>query len=210
MARLTHQQRIEARWQRPFWDLVRDFAEQGLTKASTARALGINPTVFHRMIVRHGVDLFPHKVSIPEQYFRDTGETFKAACLRLSKTHLISEAARYVGYAKWQPFRYAMQARGIEVTFRTRQGLAKYPRSKAPARVYISQETAEQYARLRLAGARDEQAAAEVGYDSNALRRRVQRHFPQLWERILGATKDRRTRAYREYHNEQYMRTSSK
>ena len=49
----SSKRRIEARWGLPFWTLVKDFAEQGLTRFDTARALGYRPDSFCSMLAAH-------------------------------------------------------------------------------------------------------------------------------------------------------------
>lgn len=203
MAKQTHQQRIEARWGQPLWDLLRDFAEQGMNRHQTAHALGIQPAVFHNLLARyHERDPFPPVVGIPTQYTLDTGESFRAACLRMAATHTITEACREIGYAHINPFKYAMRVRGIEVEFRSRADKAKKPMSQRRQYSYATDETALQYAEQRINGARDEVAAATVGVGSSALRRRLQKHFPKRWKEVVAATRDYRRR----YHNHKVAR----
>lgn len=52
--------KIEQRWQLPFWTLVANLAEQGLSRADSARAIGFNPHSFRYHLVAHPeLDPFP-------------------------------------------------------------------------------------------------------------------------------------------------------
>lgn len=121
MARVSHQQRIADHFGKPFWTVLREHAEQGLTRSQTAKALNMPPGALYQALARYPErDPFPPVVSIIQRYYLDTGETFRDACIRMAPTHLLSEAARTIGYADVGPFRNAMHARGIYLTFPTR------------------------------------------------------------------------------------------
>jgi hypothetical protein len=166
----------------PFWDLVRDFAAQDLSRHGTARAMGFeNPSVFHALLSEyHELDPFPTVLSIPAQYTRDSGESFRAACLRLAKTHTVKAAAIAIGYACTGGFRHAMKTRGIEVTFRKRTRAVK-PAAKPP----VSDAEALRYAALRLNGDVDNGALAKVGRSKSALSKRLRALSPDLWQKVM-------------------------
>lgn len=187
----TYQQRIEERWEQPLWSLLRDFAAQGLCRNDTARALGMPTGRLHLELARHAeLDPFPPVISIPRQYFIDTGETFREACVRMASTHLISEAAREIGYTKARAFRVAMEARGICVTFQT---MADRVRPKAPTAWRIPEPAVLRYAHLRIGGDLDHEAAAKVGLESSHhLRQRVRTTYPELWQQILVISRQHR------------------
>lgn len=126
----SRQRDIEERWGVPFWNLVEDLHGQGLNQRDAGRALGYetwNQYIAFRQVLERSGDRNPwqHCLSVPAQYGVDTGESFRAACERLAKTHTITQAAIAVGYADVGPFVSAMRARGISVQFRTMRELAQ-------------------------------------------------------------------------------------
>lgn len=191
MARVSQIRLIEARWGMPFWDLMRDFAAQGLTRMDTARAMGFaNPKTIHTLLRRAPLDPFPIRHGVPTQYTLDTGETFRAACIRMAPTHTITEAALILGYTACGSLRHAMRVRGIEVQFRTRP-----PRRRPPGKPRVSDTEVLRYAQLRIEGTVDTDAIATVGRSKTALRRHLQAKFPKLWDDILQiSAKHHRTR----------------
>ena len=110
---------IESRWGMDFWDLLRNFAEQGLSRRQTAFALGYAWQHFH-VILRNREDQDPfEEYGVVANYVRDTGEQFGAACRRMAAAgYTFSEAQREIGYCNnGNPLRRAMAIRGISVEF---------------------------------------------------------------------------------------------
>lgn len=185
--------KIEQRWQLPFWTLVANLAEQGLSRADSARAIGFNPHSFRYHLVAHPeLDPFPPVAHPPRDYAADTGETFREACVRMSATHTVTQAARETGYADSSCFKRAMRARGLDLQFQKHTAKPRPPR----VRLLITQEHAEQFAELRLGGMSHDGAAAHVGFSGCALRDKLKRTRPDLWARVkrLGAINSRENR----------------
>lgn len=185
MARYTHQQRVADQFGKPFWDVVNDFAAQGMNRNQAARAMGFkNPITFHVMLSKHSeADPFPPVISVPARYTKDSGESFRAACIRLAKTHSVRQAAIAIGYADTGPFRHAMKTRGIEVEFKVRKAEPK-PIAKPP----VSDAEVLHYAQLRIDGHYQNDAVDRVGRSKSALRRHLQERFPDLWQTVLAQT----------------------
>lgn len=185
--------KVEQRWQLPFWTLVTNLAEQGLSRADSARAIGFNPHSFRYHLVAHPeLDPFPPVAHPPRDYAADTGETFREACIRMSATHTVTQAARETGYADSSCFKRALRARGLDLQFQ------KHKPKQRPARMVrlITQEHAEQYAELRLSGVMHDAAAGRVGFSGYALRDKLKRMRPDLWGRVkrLGRENSRKRR----------------
>lgn len=123
---MTGKRQIEERWGMEFWRLISDFADQGLTRFDTARALGYRPDSFCSMLSRNpGRDPFENS-NKALAYLQQTGETLRSAAERLSrKGVLISEAARQIGYSCPSGLRRALDARGISVKFGVRENKRK-------------------------------------------------------------------------------------
>lgn len=170
--------KIEERWQLPFWTLVANLAAQGLSRADTARAIGFNPHSFRYHLVAHPeLDPFPPVAHPPKDYAKDTGESFRDACIRMSATHTVTEAARETGYADSSCFKRAMKARGLNLTFQ------KYMRKTniRKQRALITDEHVERYADLRIKGVTHNAAAGQVGFSGYALRYQLKKRRPELW-----------------------------
>lgn len=134
---------IEARWGTPFWQLVKDFADQGLSRFDTARALGYRPDSFCSMLCRNPCKDPFEGSNLPLAYLKATGEPFKEAVQRLAASGmLVSEVARTIGYRDAKGLRTALRVRGIEVQFSPRQNKRK-PRPREPG-IYRGWPTWEQ------------------------------------------------------------------
>lgn len=118
MARVSKRNLIEARWDMPFWDLVRAFAEQDLSRHDTARALGYNRDYFYELLAKHPEhDPFPRYSLVPA-YTLDTGEGFRQALKRMIAAGMsVSAIATTMGFGRTDRLRYAMATRGIELEF---------------------------------------------------------------------------------------------
>jgi hypothetical protein len=107
---------VEARWGVEFWKLVSDFAEQGLSRFDTARALGYSPQGFCHLLSRTpSKDPFdPSSRSLA--YLKDTGENFRQALERMSlEQRSWAYAARAIGYSDGHTLKKAARHRGITV-----------------------------------------------------------------------------------------------
>jgi len=109
---------VEERWGYPFWEVVRDFAEQGLDRAKVSRALGMNYNHLNVLLNDHPEsDPFPPS-NRQVAYLRDTGETFKAAVLRLNAEGVgVEQAARELGFYNGTCLRRHLQDRGMAGLF---------------------------------------------------------------------------------------------
>lgn len=111
---------VPARWGYPFWEVVRDFAEQGLNRRQVAEAIGYTKVHFYRLLADNP-DKDPFEpYGVVANYVRDTGEGFREALERMAAAgYIISRAAREIGFTHKRSLRYAMRVRGIDVKFRT-------------------------------------------------------------------------------------------
>lgn len=110
--------RIEERWGLPFWSLVAQFADQGLSRRAVALALGYAPNWFTRLLADNpDRDPFEAYGNVAA-YIKDTGESFESALLRMASQgfHLL-RAAKEFGYTRTDHLRKAMRLRGISVEF---------------------------------------------------------------------------------------------
>lgn len=115
---MSKQQIISNRWGLPFWDLVADFAAQDLSRRDTARALGFDHNYFYTLLAEHPEhDPFP-PYHVVHSYVVDTGETFRQALERMIGYGWgVSAIAIAMGFKRTNSLRYAMSARGIDLTF---------------------------------------------------------------------------------------------
>lgn len=113
---MTGMRQVEARWGMIFWKLVADFADQGLSRSDTARALGYRIDSFSKLLARNQQhDPFEASV-IALAYLRDTGETMRQALERMSaEGRSWGYAARTIGYADGSRLKRAAFSRGIDV-----------------------------------------------------------------------------------------------
>lgn len=123
---MAGKRQVEARWGVSFWQLVADFAEQGLSRFDTARALGYRPDSFCTLLSENpGKDPF-ELANVPLSYTLDSGEPFLEALERMAAEGLsLSEAARVIGYYNHSGLQYAMRVRGIHVDFPGRRRKAR-------------------------------------------------------------------------------------
>ena len=193
--RSCRQREVEERWGMPFWELVGDFAGQGLSMAATARALGYHKDAFHKLLQVSGHrSLWPRRASLPVQYVADTGESFRAACERLAATTHMREAARQLGFASCQNLRLAMTARGIDVKFQPyRRPVVE---AAEPELTRITADEVDEYIRRRLDGQPCWRAAAAMDRSRCALWLAVKRVRPEAVPELIrmGRISKRRTR----------------
>lgn len=175
--RSSKQREVEERWGMPFWDLVRDFAGQGLSIAATARAIGYRADYFGKLLQSSGYrSLWERTPTLPVQYVADTGESFRAACERLAATTHLREAARQLGFASVNNLRQAMRQRGIDVEFQPYQ--RPPAKKREPSWTRIAAGEVDEYIRRRRDGQTSSQAADALGRQSRALWRAVKRFRP--------------------------------
>jgi len=113
--------KIENRWGVEFWQLISDFADQGLTRFDTARALGYRPDSFCKMLARNPKrDPFDEFIRA-QAYLKDTGETMRQALERMAaERRSWGYAATVIGYADGSALKRAAEARGIFVQMNSR------------------------------------------------------------------------------------------
>lgn len=113
--------RIEERWGFNFWLLVKDFADQGLTRIDTARAMGATRQWLYRILWANPLlDPFEPVSTDPlvSAWIKDTGETFGDACRRMARQGWsLTRASREFGFTSTNNMKAAMRRRGIEVEF---------------------------------------------------------------------------------------------
>lgn len=113
---MTGKRQIEARWGVEFWQLVADFADQGLTRFDTARALGYRPDSFCKMLAQNPKRDPFEPSSRALAYLRDTGENLREALERMAKEgRSWGYAARAIGYRDGSQLKRAAIHRGIIV-----------------------------------------------------------------------------------------------
>lgn len=130
--RTINRKMIEKRWGMPFWDLVRDFYVQDLSKTNTAAALGMTYKSFCAILINDR-ERNPWKTNtIIIDYVNDTGETLGDALRRMAAAgYTYGQASLEIGYKEQKTgggnngLRYAMKVRGIEVSFRVGKRVAK-------------------------------------------------------------------------------------
>lgn len=117
----------------PFWQLVADFADQGLPRSDVAKALGYHRDGFYDLLSRNpSKDPFESS-NIVAAYVRETGETFRSALERMSAAGMSKNAAAYViGYSDGFGLARAMEARGIEIEFKPKLGRPRIREIKEP------------------------------------------------------------------------------
>lgn len=113
---MAGQRQVEARWGVLFWQLVSDFADQGLSRFDTARALGYRPDSFCDLLARTP-DKDPFEPFIRSAaYLKDTGETMGQALHRMAaEGRSWGYAARVIGYNDGHILKRVASARGIQV-----------------------------------------------------------------------------------------------
>lgn len=113
---MTRKREVEERWGVPFWQLVADFADQGLTRFDTARAIGYRPDSFCKMLAQHPKrDPFDAS-AVALAYLKDTGETIRQALERMAaEGRSWGYAARVIGYSQCDTLKRAAIKRGIIV-----------------------------------------------------------------------------------------------
>ena len=120
---MTGKRQIEARWGVEFWQLVSDFAEQGLNRSDKARALGYRVDSFSKLLAqnprRDPFDAF----IVAQAYLKDTGETMRRALERMAaEGRSWAYAARAIGYGDAHNLKRAAIERGIIVEMNSRPG----------------------------------------------------------------------------------------
>jgi len=123
-------------------------------------------------------------MSIPADYYRQTGETLRAACERMCRTHRITDAAIEIGYSSATALREALAARGIVIEWQRSKG---FRRRTACRGALITPQQIDRYLRLLADGVRPEAAARECGRRQGSLHRAVQRHRPNAYEELRQA-----------------------
>lgn len=120
---MSGQRQIEARWGVNFWQLVSDFADQGLTRFDTARALGYHPHSFCYLLASNpGKDPFEPFIRATA-YLKDTGETMGQALHRMAEEgRSWGYAAKVIGYSEGHVLKRVAVARGIKVEMTSTHG----------------------------------------------------------------------------------------
>ena len=105
---------VAERWGYPFWEVVRDFAEQGMNRVQTAKALGYSVNGFLRLLSENAEHDPFESYGHANNYVRDSGEPLGDAVAHMAKRGFtITEAARFIGYSHAKGLRHAMRSRGI-------------------------------------------------------------------------------------------------
>lgn len=115
MKRMTQLQ-VETRWGVKFWNLIADFADQGLTRFDTARSIGYRTDSFCDLLARSpDKDPFDHSI-ISLRYLCETGESFKGALERMAlEGRTWGYAAKCIGYQDGRTLRRAAENRGWSI-----------------------------------------------------------------------------------------------
>ena len=111
---MTTRKQIERRWGLPFDDLVRDFAEQGLTRKQTAQALGMTAPALSQLLINN--DPFPPLCRAVD-YLRDTGETLASAIRRMAPDCTAGKVAAEIGFSRPDALRRWMRQNGVSAEF---------------------------------------------------------------------------------------------
>lgn len=114
---------VAARFNKDFWVVIQELADQGLSKAEIVRRIGWTHKAgyqhFYQTLRRNpGKVVWPEKHSIVVAYYLATGEKFGDALHRMAEAGCsMTTAAHTIGYSSAWALRYAMEARGIEIEF---------------------------------------------------------------------------------------------
>lgn len=113
---MTTKREVSTRWGMDFWQLIADFADQGLSRFDTARAIGYRPDSFCHLLARTP-DKDPFEASaIALAYLKDTGENLRQALERMAaEGRSWGYAARAIGYCRGHVLKKAAAKRGILV-----------------------------------------------------------------------------------------------
>lgn len=116
---MAGKRQIEARWGVKFWQLVADFADQGLSRSDVAKALGYSRAGFYELLWDNPErDPFEDS-NIVAAYVRDTGQSLRDAVTAMARSgYTGTEAAHAIGYADQWGLKRALAARGIVVEFK--------------------------------------------------------------------------------------------
>lgn len=118
---------VEQRWGYPFWEVVRDLAEQGLDRAKASRALGMNHNHLNALLTNNPKhDPFPPS-NKQLAYLQDTGEPFREAVERLQREGVrVRAAAWQLGFGDASALRRHLHGRGLGHYFQKRDPIADY------------------------------------------------------------------------------------
>lgn len=114
---------VASRFNKNFWVVIQELADQGLSKAEIVRRIGWTHKAgyqhFYQTLRRNpGKVVWPEKHSIVVTYYLATGEKFGDALHRMAEAGCsMTTAAHTIGYSSAWALRYAMEARGIEIEF---------------------------------------------------------------------------------------------
>ena len=130
---MSGRRQVESRWGVEFWQLVADFAEQGLTRSDTAKALGYRVDSFSKTLADNpGKDPFDAFI-ISIRYLNETGETLKTALERMaSEGRTWGYAARQAGYADGHTLKRAAISRGWDIGLSSSIGRPRINRQEKP------------------------------------------------------------------------------
>lgn len=136
---MTGVRQIEARWGVIFWKLVADFADQGLSRSDTARALGYRVDSFSKLLAAHPEhDPFDPSV-IAIAYLNDTGETMRQALERMAREGKTwADAAKVIGYSDGTRLKIATASRGWKVELRTDEGRPRTRKRRSDDRLNVT------------------------------------------------------------------------
>ena len=129
---MSGRRQVESRWGVEFWQLVADFAEQGLTRSDTAKALGYRVDSFSKTLADNpGKDPFDAFI-ISIRYLNETGETLKTALERMaSEGRTWGYAARQTGYADGHTLKRAAISRGWDIGLSSTVGRPRINRTES-------------------------------------------------------------------------------
>ncbi len=154
------QRTVPERWGYPFWEVVRDMAEQGLSRAQVGKALGYQSRRFLELLREHPEHDPFEPSNIVMGYLLDTGEGFRAALERMAReNYSLAAASRVIGYRNPQDLRANMEARGIDLVFGRLDAISEYERKCGKPLATLLADMAER-------GYTKGQAAKEIGLAS--------------------------------------------
>jgi hypothetical protein len=130
---MAGKRQVEARWGLEFWQLVRDFADQGLPRCDVAKALGYTRDGFYALLTANpSRDPFEGS-NIVAAYIRDSGEGFREALERMRDEGRSWEyAAKAIGYCDGSRLKRAAQMRGVMIELRGKPGRPRSTVSRKP------------------------------------------------------------------------------
>lgn len=124
---IISKRKVETRWGVCFWKLIADFADQGLSRSDTARAIGYRVDSFIHMLANNPEHDPFDSAWIAVRYLQDTGETVRAALERMEREgRTWAYACKQIGYYNATTLKRAVAKRGWVINLKTEKGRSSW------------------------------------------------------------------------------------